>query len=105
MRYGSTENKAACLNTCYLVDLGSRPRLHQLVNRAAKSARISEQGRDVAEHDTRLGIIGDRPDGSPKIILEGHGGHPRFSQVWIYVLAGAFTLTNHAATCNRRLAP
>ena len=37
--------------------------LHHLVHRAAEGARIAQQGGDVAEHDPRLGIVGNGADG------------------------------------------
>ena len=70
MRHGTAENKAARFDARDLVDLAAGPRLHQFVDRAAKRARVAEQGRDVAEHDPGLWIIGNRADRGFEIVFE-----------------------------------
>ena len=63
MRHRAAQNEAARLHPRHLVDLQARIGLHHLVHRAAEGARIAQQGGDVAEHDARLGIVGNGADG------------------------------------------
>src|SRR5262249_7550767 len=65
---GAAENEAARLDARDLVDLATGPRVHQLVDRAPKSARIAKKRGDVAKHDARLGIIRDVADRGLQIV-------------------------------------
>ena len=75
MRHGAAQNEAARLDAGDLVDLHASPGLHHLVDGAAERARIAEQRGDVAEHDAGLGIVGDRADRGPQIVVEHGRGH------------------------------
>ena len=57
MRHRAAQNESARLDARHLVDAHAGIGLHHLVHRAAERARIAEQGGDVAEHDSGLGII------------------------------------------------
>src|ERR1700712_4083792 len=74
MRHRAAENEATGLDAGDLVDLVAGPRMHQLIDRAAKGAGIAEQRGDVAEQDSRLRVIRNGADGSLQIILERHWG-------------------------------
>src|SRR5579871_5664293 len=62
MRHGSAKNEAARFYSGHLVDAHARIRLYEFVDRASKRARMSKQGRDVAEDHPGFGIIRNRAD-------------------------------------------
>ena len=70
MRHRAAEDEAARLDAGDLVDLHAGPGLHQFVDRAAERARVAQQRGDVAEHDARLGIVGDRADRGAQVEVE-----------------------------------
>src|SRR5262249_58446630 len=80
VRDRAAEDEAARLDAGDLVDLASRPGLHQLVDRAAEGARIAQQRRDVAEHDPGLGIVRDSADRSAQVVFDGRRGHDKATQ-------------------------
>ncbi len=63
MRYGAAENEAASLDACHSIDPGIGPGLDQLVDDSTEGVSVPQQCRDVAELDTGLGIVRNRPDG------------------------------------------
>src|SRR5581483_3325847 len=75
MRNRTAQNKAARLYAGDLVDLHPRPGLHQFIHRTTESACVAKEGSDVAEHDSGLGIVGNRPDRRAQVTLEGVGSH------------------------------
>src|SRR3984893_4504282 len=74
VRHRAAENEAPRLDAGDLVDLVAGPWLHQLVDRAAKRARVRQQRGDVAEQDARLRVIRNGADGSLQIVVERHWG-------------------------------
>src|SRR4030081_3184049 len=72
MRHRAAENEAARLDAGDLVDLVTRPWMHQFIDRTAEGARVAEQRGDVAKQDTRLGIIWNGADGGLQIIFKSH---------------------------------
>ena len=66
---GAAENEAARLDAGHLVDLAAGPGMHQLVDGAAKGARVAKKRGDVAKHDARLGIIRDVADRGFQIVV------------------------------------
>src|SRR5690606_3002234 len=66
----ASEDEAARLYAGDLVDLGTSPGMHKLVNRAAEGARVAEQGGDVAKQDARFRIVRNRADGRMERLFE-----------------------------------
>ena len=77
LRFEKTELgfEAPRLHTGDLVDLHAGPGLHQFVHRAAERARVAQQRGDVAEHDPRLGIIGNGADRGFQVVFERRRCH------------------------------
>src|SRR3954451_21945900 len=60
VRHRAAQNESARLDARDPVNLHPRIGLHHLVHRAPERARVAEQGGDVAKHDPRLWVIGNR---------------------------------------------
>jgi hypothetical protein len=72
MRHRAAEDEAPRLDAGDLVDLQSRPGLHQLIDGAAERARIRQQGRDVTEQDALFRVIRNGADGGLQVMIECH---------------------------------
>src|SRR5262249_36254263 len=69
MRQRAAEDEAARLDAGNLVDLGTSPGMHELVDGATEGACIRKQCGDVAEQDPRLRVIRNGADGSLDILI------------------------------------
>src|SRR6267143_1232237 len=72
MRHRAAENEAARLDASDLVDLVTRPWMHQFIDRTAEGTRVAEQRGDVAKQDTRLRIIRNGADSGLQIVFKSH---------------------------------
>ena len=62
VRYGAAQNEATRLDAGDSVHARRLERLRKSDDRLLEPVRIAQQGRDIAEHDARLGIVGNRTD-------------------------------------------
>ena len=72
MRHRAADDEASRLDAGDLVDLQSRPGLHQFIDRAAERARIGQQRGDVAKQDALLRVIRNGADGGLDVMIECH---------------------------------
>src|SRR5258708_15227488 len=72
MHHRAAKNEAQRHDARNLVDLVTRPWMHQLIDRAAEGASVAEQRGDVAKQDSRLRIVRNGADGGLQIVFKSH---------------------------------
>src|SRR5260370_5402711 len=72
VRHRAAEYEAARLDAGHLVDLATRPGMHQFIDRAAEGTRVAEQRGDIAKQDSRLRIVRNGGDAGLPIIFKSH---------------------------------